>query len=67
MLGRPWCHLCEEMAQALRAAGVAFEEIDVDADARLEALYGEDVPVVLKDGAEVCRHRLTPEALEKLR
>ena len=66
-MGRAWCHLCEEMAQALRAAGIGFEEIDVDSDPRLEDLYGEDVPVLLKDGAEVCRHRLTREALGKLR
>ena len=66
MYGRAWCHLCEEMAQALRALGVEFEEIDVDSDPRLEALYGEDVPVLLKDGAEVCRHRLTQEAIGKL-
>jgi hypothetical protein len=55
------------MAQGLRAAGIEFEELDVDADPRLEKLYGEDVPVLLRDGAEVCRHRLTPEALHKLR
>jgi glutaredoxin len=67
LLGRAWCHLCEEMAQALRAAGIDFEEIDVDSDPRLEAQYGEDVPVLLKDGAELCRHRLTPEAIAKLR
>ena len=67
MFGRAWCHLCEEMAQGLRAAGIDFEEVDVDSDARLEALYGEDVPVLLKDGAEVCRHRLSPEAIAKLR
>jgi len=67
LFGRAWCHLCEEMAQGLRAAGIDFEEVDVDSDARLEALYGEDVPVLLKDGAEVCRHRLSPEAIAKLR
>jgi hypothetical protein len=55
------------MAQGLRAAGIEFQEVDVDSDARLEERYGEDVPVLLKDGAEVCRHRLTPEALAKLR
>lgn len=67
MLGRAWCHLCEEMAQGLRAAGIDFEEVDVDSDPRLEAMYGEQVPVLLKDGAEVCRHRLTAEAIAKLR
>jgi hypothetical protein len=55
------------MAAALRSLGVDFEEIDVDADPRLDELYGEDVPVLLKDEAEVCRHRLTPEAIRKLR
>jgi len=56
------------MAQALRALGVEFDEIDVDSDPRLEALYGDDVPVLLgHDGVEICRHRLSPEDLGKLR
>ena len=67
MFGRAYCHLCEEMAQALRALGVQFTEVDVDSDPRLDELYGENVPVLVKGGAEVCRHRLTPEALAKLR
>jgi hypothetical protein len=55
------------MAQALRSLGIEFEEIDVDADPRLDELYGGDVPVLFKGGVEVCRHRLTPEAVAKLR
>ena len=67
MYGRAYCHLCEEMAQALRSLGVEFEEIDVDSDPRLDELYGADVPVLQsQDGSEICRHRLTPEALSKL-
>jgi hypothetical protein len=54
------------MAVALRSLGVDFMEIDVDADPRLDDLYGENVPVLLKDGVEICRHRLTPEAIGKL-
>jgi hypothetical protein len=54
------------MAVALRTLGIAFMEIDVDADPRLDELYGENVPVLLQDGVEVCRHRLTPEAINKL-
>jgi hypothetical protein len=55
------------MAQALRSLGVEFEEIDVDSDPRLDELYGADVPVLQsQDGSEICRHRLTPEALSKL-
>jgi len=55
------------MAVALRSLGIAFVEVDVDADAGLDELYGEHVPVLLRDGVEVCRHRLTPEAIGKLR
>ena len=68
LYGRAYCHLCEEMAQALRALGVDFEEIDVDSDPRLDELYGADVPVLQKeDGTELCRHRLGAEAIAKLR
>ncbi len=66
MLGRAYCHLCEEMAQALRRLGIDFDEVDVDADPRLDELYGADVPVLFKDEVEVCRHRLTPEAIRQL-
>jgi hypothetical protein len=54
------------MAVALRSLRVDFTEIDVDADPALDDLYGENVPVLLKDGIELCRHRLTPEAIAKL-
>jgi hypothetical protein len=54
------------MAAGLRRLGVDFEEIDVDADARLDELYGADVPVLVKDDVELCRHRLTPEAIRRL-
>ena len=66
LLSRPYCHLCEEMAAALRSLGIAVTEVDIDADPRLEELYGEHIPVLLKDGVELCRHRLTPEAIAKL-
>jgi len=55
------------MAAALRKLGVDFEEIDVDSDPRLDQLYGADVPVLqTEDGKELCRHRLTPEAIRLL-
>ena len=55
------------MAAALRRLGVEFEEIDVDSDPRLDELYGADVPVLrAEDGRELCRHRLTPEAIRQL-
>ena len=55
------------MAAALRQLGVEFEEIDVDSDPRLDELYGAEVPVLQRaDGTEICRHRLTAEAIRQL-
>lgn len=52
------------MARALRALGLEFEEIDVDADAGLESRYGERVPVLTDAaGVEICHHRLDEAAL----
>jgi glutaredoxin len=54
------------MAAELRALGVDFDEIDVDSDPQLRLAYGRDVPVlVIKD--QVFKHRLSPEAIAKLR
>ena len=54
------------MAAQLRALGVGFEEIDVDSDPHLRLQYGRDVPVLVAKDL-TCRHRLTPEAIAKLR
>ena len=56
------------MAQALRSLGVEFEEIDVDSDPALDEKYGEHVPVLVDSrNNEICRVRLDPEAIGKLR
>ena len=54
------------MAAQLRALGVEFEEVDVDSDPHLRLQYGRDVPVLVYKDA-VLKHRLTPEAIAKLR
>ena len=56
------------MARELRSLGIAFDEIDVDSDPHLRLRYGRDVPV-LTDSSDhpVCRHRLDPGAIAKLR
>ena len=66
LYGRAWCHLCEDMARALRARGVAFEEFDVDADPALEARWGELVPVLATaQGEEICHYHLDEAALDQ--
>jgi len=43
-------------------AGLDFslEVVDVDSDVRLEARYGEHVPVLMHGEHELCRHALEP-------
>jgi thiol-disulfide isomerase/thioredoxin len=72
LLTRAYCHLCDEMREALAplaaAHGATVVERDVDADPALEARYGDLVPVLLLgapgDGREVCHYRLDRDATE---
>jgi len=66
LYSRDGCHLCEEMAAQLRALQIPYDEIDVDSDADLRLQYGREVPVLVV-GDVVVKHRLTPEAIAKLR
>jgi hypothetical protein len=43
-----------------------LEVVDVDADPQLKRRHGLEVPVLLLDGAVVCRHRLDREELIRL-
>lgn len=56
------------MARTLRAFGVSFDELDVDADPALAARYGERVPVLTDAaGIELCHGRLEPAVLQLFR
>jgi hypothetical protein len=62
LVSRRYCHLCQEMEQALAVLLAEFcvdlEVLDCDADPALEALYDELVPVLLHDGRELCHYFL---------
>ncbi|WP_186209541.1 glutaredoxin family protein [Burkholderia gladioli] len=66
LYGRGWCHLCDEMQVALAPVAAEFHlpvtVIDIDTDPALVERYDEDVPVLLLDGVEVCRHRFNEGA-----
>ena len=57
------CPLCDKAKDVLRGAGVTPREIDIDRDPELQRRYTNDVPVIVVDGEEAFRHRLTPEQL----
>ena len=66
LLVRAYCHLCDDMREALaplaRAHGAAIDEIDVDAHPALESRHGDRVPVLLLGsadaGVELCHYVL---------
>ena len=67
LLGKPGCHLCEDMrgvvAPVAAALGLRLRERDVRSDPELEGLDGHDIPILLLDGREVARHRVSAEEL----
>ncbi|MDR0564793.1 MAG: glutaredoxin family protein [Azoarcus sp.] len=67
VLSRPWCHLCHELIDALtpiaQQYGWHIKEIDIDQAPELEAQWDEQIPVLLADGVEICRHRLNTDAV----
>ena len=66
---RHGCHLCEEAKQAMLAAGCegqyTLREFDIDLDPDLTRRYGWDIPVVLINGIETFKHRLTPSEFKR--
>lgn len=62
LYSRTWCHLCDDMIAGLQPLQARFhfalDVVDVDSNRDLESRYGEDVPVLLHRGRELCRHRL---------
>ena len=66
LYSKPGCHLCEvmkkEMAKSDCAELYQLEEINIEGDAELFARYRHDIPVLLSDGVEAFRHRLTADS-----
>ena len=66
---RPGCHLCEEMrdvaAAVARESGAELEEVDVDADPAIAAMYDLEVPVLCIDGVKAFSVRVTPALLRE--
>jgi thiol-disulfide isomerase/thioredoxin len=73
LYSRSYCHLCDDMLQALQAwqerYAFTVEVVDVDADEELVARYDELVPVLIgsKNGSEsveICHYFLDHEKLQ---
>jgi hypothetical protein len=72
LLSRAYCHLCDDMRDALAPIalrhGAHVVELDVDADPALERDYGDRVPVLLLgppgSAVELAQFHLDPAAVE---
>ena len=66
---RPGCHLCvEAKSEMLAAQCPAFyllEEVNIDTDPELTRRYGWDIPVLLINGVETFKHRVTAAAFRQ--
>jgi hypothetical protein len=63
LYSKPGCYLCEvmkkEMARANCAELYELQEINIESNVELFARYRHDIPVLMIDGVEAFRHRLT--------
>ena len=67
LYSKPGCHLCEDVRATLEELKgdhtFALDEIDITTDAELLARFRFDIPVLLRDGKEVARGRITDREL----
>jgi len=65
LYSKPGCHLCEELRARLDdlqpVLGFTLTEVDITSDAALFARYRYDIPVLLLDGVEIGRGRISDE------
>jgi glutaredoxin len=67
LIGKPGCHLCDVARTVVDLVcaeeDVDFDEQDITTDPFLAYEYADAVPVVLVDGTEVGRYRVSPDAI----
>jgi glutaredoxin len=68
IFGKPDCELCHEAEAVIRQVAVRrrfrLEKKNILDDPTLHERFGTAIPVILVDGQEIARHRLTAFALE---
>ena len=67
LYAKPGCHLCEDLRRLLDELqpdyGFAIEEVDISADEELFARYRYEIPVLLREGRQIARGRITERDL----
>ena len=69
LYGRPACHLCQDMELELQRLAAEFEfeleVVDIDGDPALLDRHGEQIPVLMGEGGEICHYFLDEVALRR--
>lgn len=69
LLAREGCHLCDDARRLVERVaaetGTGWTEVDVDTDPRLQAEFGDLVPVVRVDGKELGYWRIDEAKLRR--
>jgi glutaredoxin len=64
---RKGCCLCDDAKRVLdaarRRAAFQLEEIDIDTDPQLRALYNDEVPVIAINGAKAFKYHVSEDEL----
>lgn len=67
LVGKAGCHLCDVARQVVEVVcadeDLEFVERRIEDDPFLAAEYADAIPVVLVDGREIGRFRISPEAI----
>jgi glutaredoxin len=70
LYAKPYCSLCHKAEETILGLqdrlGFFYEKIDITQDASLFDHYQYEIPVILVDGVERFRYRVTAEELEAL-
>jgi len=67
IIGKPGCHLCDVARTVVEIVCSEFDldhdELDITEDPFLASEYADAVPVILVDGREAARYRVSPDVL----
>lgn len=69
LLGKPGCHLCHEMRAVVDRVVAGTDTVVADEDVRRDPAwrsYVAEIPVLLLDGEELVRHRVSEDELRRL-
>lgn len=70
LYSRTNCHLCDafedELQALLQSMEIVYEKVDIDSEPKLQALYGNDVPVLTLNSQTINQHFFDKDKILKV-